>query len=81
MIREGVKENVILLELYTMPNDEVRVILMLATHVDDLLRACEPEAQHIVSELPVWQDRSRRFPVLWKGRRTTGRLQHQDHMP
>ena len=37
--------------LYTMTNSEGKVILMLATHVDDLLWACEPEAQSVVDKI------------------------------
>ena len=51
MIAEGIKENAIFRALYTMTNDEGRVILMLATHVDDLLWACEPEAQTIMDKI------------------------------
>ena len=34
-----------------MTNSEGKVILMLATHVDDLLWACEPEAQPVVDKI------------------------------
>ena len=48
---EGIRENAIFRALYTMTNSEGKVILMLATHVDDLLWACEPEAQSVVDKI------------------------------
>lgn len=51
MTSKGIKENRIFRALYTLTDDNGKVILMLGTHVDDLIWACEPEAQHIIDEL------------------------------
>ncbi len=46
----GLKENFVYTALYTYAKDG-RVQLMIATHVDDLLWACTPEAEHIITQL------------------------------
>ena len=48
---KGIRENAIFRALYTLTNSEGRIILMLGTHVDDLIWACEPEAEPIMDEL------------------------------
>lgn len=51
MTSKGIKDYRIFRALYTLTNDDGEVILMLGAHVDDLIWACEPEAQRLICEL------------------------------
>ena len=44
----GFKENRIIKALYSIVDENNRVVAMVGTHVDDILWACEPEVDHIV---------------------------------
>ena len=47
----GFKENSLIRAWYHLCDDQGRIIAMLATHVDDMLWACEPEGQEAINKL------------------------------
>jgi Reverse transcriptase (RNA-dependent DNA polymerase) len=47
----GFRENALIKAWYHLTDSEGRIIAMLATHVDDMLWACQPEAQPVIDKL------------------------------
>ena len=51
LLDQGLQENFIFVACYTYTNAEHRVLLILVTHVDDLIYANEDEVQHMVDQV------------------------------